>query len=182
MRPRAKVNVGEPLRLGQVAQLSGGESAASMVLPCPSGEGVWKVSAIQVAAALSRALPGEEISMLGGDTCYVHVVHANRPDPFRFLRTAAAFAIMLLGSALGLAWFHSDVDMPKAQAMVYSLLTGREPSDVRLITVPYIIGVVLGVAVFYALPGRRKVTPMEVKLTEYQEDMEKTEGRDQDDP
>jgi hypothetical protein len=34
------------------------------------------------------------------------------------------------------------------------------------------------VAVFYALPSRKATTPLEVKLTEYQEDMEKTEGRD----
>ena len=39
-------------------------------------------------------------------------------------------------------------------------------------------GVALGVAVFYALPARNATTPLEVKLTEYQEDMEKTEGRD----
>lgn len=182
MRARAKLNVGETLRLGQVAQLSAHGEAASIPLPCPRQEGVWKISAIEVASTLAAALPGEEIRMLGGDVCYVHVVHADRPDPLRFLRTAAAFAIMLLGSALGLCWFHSDVDMPNAQAMVYRLLTGQEVSDIRWITVPYIIGVAVGVAVFYALPGRRAVTPMEVKLTEYQEDMEKTEGRDKDDP
>ena len=32
--------------------------------------------------------------------------------------------------------------------------------------------------VFYALPARSATTPLEVKLTAYQEDMEKTEGKD----
>ena len=43
---------------------------------------------------------------------------------------------------------------------------------------PYAVGVALGVAVFYALPARSATTPLEVKLTAYQEDMEKTEGKD----
>ena len=88
------------------------------------------------------------------------------------------FLILLLGSALGLAWFHSDVDMPAAQVMVYRLITGQEPEDPRWITVPYIIGVAAGVAVFYALPSRSRSTPMEVKLNAYLQSMEQTEGKD----
>jgi len=116
--------------------------------------------------------------MLGADVCYVHRVHTNRPDPWKWLRTTAAFTILLMGSALGLSWFHSDVDMPAAQMLVYRFLTGGDVRDPLLITVPYCIGVALGVAVFYALPSRKATTPLEVKLTEYQEDMEKTEGKD----
>ena len=57
-------------------------------------------------------------------------------------------------------------------------LTGQEPEDSRWITVPYCVGVALGVAVFYALPSARAITPMEVKLSAYRADMEKAEGRE----
>ena len=93
------------------------------------------------------------------------------------MRTAAALLILLLGSALGLTWFHADVNMPQAQADVYAAITGAPPDDVRLITIPYCIGVALGVCVFYAIPFPNQTTPLEVKLTEYQEDMEKAEGK-----
>ena len=56
-------------------------------------------------------------------------------------------------------------------------ITGAPPDDVRLITIPYCIGVALGVCVFYAIPFPHQTTPLEVKLTEYQEDMEKAEGK-----
>ena len=36
----------------------------------------------------------------------------------------------------------------------------------------------LGVAVFYALPSARAITPMEVKLSAYRADMEKARGRE----
>lgn len=64
--------------------------------------------------------------------------------------------------------------------MVYELITGREPDTPEVITIPYIIGVAVGVAVFYALPSRSRSTPMEVKLSSYLTSMEQTEGRDLD--
>ena len=101
-------------------------------------------------------------------------------DSLRAKRQLLVLPGLLLGGALGLCWFHADVDMPRAQFAVYEAITGQEVSDARLITVPYAVGVALGVAVFYALPSRKATTPLEVKLTEYQEDLEKTEGRDFD--
>lgn len=175
---RAKVTQGQPLLLADAAKFTGPEKLRRLSLPCPDIPGVWKLLAIDVTRAVQAACPGEEITLMGADVCYIHRVIEQKRDLTRPLRTAAAFLILCLGSALGLAWFHSDVDMPHAQVAVYKALTGETPRDIRLITVPYAIGVALGVAVFYALPARSATTPLEVKLTAYQEDMEKTEGRD----
>ncbi len=60
-------------------------------------------------------------------------------------------------------------------ADVYAAITGAPPDDVRLLTIPYCIGVALGVCVFYAIPFRIN-EPLEVKLTEYQKDMRKQRG------
>ena len=179
LRERCKVDITAELRLKDVAQvLTEGSVSMEIPLHCPKKPGVWNVSALIVAAALKKACPQEDVTLLGPVDCAVHRVNASRKDPLKFLRVAAAFGILLLGSALGLAWFHSDVDMPKAQVMVYELIAGQPPSDKRLITIPYIIGVGLGVCVFYAIPRRNAVTPLEVKLTQYQSDQEKTEGKD----
>ena len=175
---RAKVTIGQPLHLRDAARLIAPDGADSLPLPCPEQEGVWKLQAIDVAKVIRNAYPQETITLMGADVCYVHRVQEKKRDLTRPLRTAAAFLILCLGSALGLAWFHSDVDMPHAQVAVYQALTRSEPRDIRLITIPYAIGVALGVAVFYALPARSATTPLEVKLTAYQEDMEKTEGKD----
>ena len=180
LQNRAKVEMGQKLHLGAAAKLIAPNGAEDILLPCPEEQGVWKLEAIHIAVALRKAYPQEAITLMGADVCYVHRVKAAHRDLTRPLRTAAAFLILCLGGALGLAWFHADVDMPRAQSAVYETLTGKKPSDARLITIPYAAGVALGVAVFYALPSRKATTPLEVKLTEYQEDMEKTEGRDID--
>ncbi|MBQ8555617.1 MAG: hypothetical protein IJ438_07065 [Clostridia bacterium] len=178
LQNRAKVPMGQTLRLCDAARLIAPEGAEHIELPCPDQQGVWKLEAIAVTRAVQAKYPQEGITLMGADICYVHRVKSPARDLTKPLRTLAAFLILCLGGALGLAWFHADVNMPQAQYAVYETLTGEEPRTASLITVPYCIGVALGVAVFYALPSRRSTTPLEVKLTEYQEDMEKTEGRD----
>ena len=178
LNPRVQLTPGQPLLLQDAARVLGPEKVTHLALPCPDRLGVWKLQAIEAARVVQAACPGEDVTLIGPEVCYVHRVKPTSQDPTRPLRTAAAFLILCLGSALGLAWFHSDVDMPQAQAAVYEALTGEEARDTRLITVPYAIGVALGVAVFYALPDPRATTPLEVKLTTYQADMEKTEARD----
>lgn len=178
LQARFKLPTGQKLRLGDVAAITGVKGAEQLPLPCPDEKGVWKLTALHCAGTLQQAYPNEDVTMLGPDTCYVHRIHPARRDPTKWLRTLAAFIILVMGSALGLSWFHSDVDMPAAQMLVYRTLTGEAVQDPLLITVPYCIGVALGVAVFYALPSRKATTPLEVKLTTYQGDMEKTEGKD----
>ena len=178
LQNRAKVEMGQPFPLSAAAKVIGPKGASALVLPCPQEQGVWKLEAIHVAKALQKAYPDEDLTLLGADICYVHRVKAPHRDLTRPLRTAAAFLILCLGGTLGLCWFHADVNMPQAQLAVYEAITGEKPTDARLITIPYAVGVAAGVAVFYALPSRKATTPLEVKLTEYQEDMEKTEGRD----
>ena len=179
MRRRTRIACGQPVRLSDVADVLG-DIPGEIRLRCPECEGIWIVRAVDVAAVLTQHVPAEEISMLGSDVCYVHRMPRGG-DRWRWLRAAAAFLILMLGSALGLCWFHSDVDMPQAQVRLFTMMTGAMPEDIRWITLPYIIGVVIGVAVFYALPGRREMTPMEVKLMDYEEDMERARGRSADD-
>ena len=177
---RAKLEMGQTLHIRDIARIIGPKAADQLPLPCPKEQGIWKLTALHVTQALQRAYPQESLTLMGADICYVHRVKALHRDLSRPLRTAAVFLILLLGSTLGLCWFHADVNMPQAQYAVYEALTGEPPQEPRQITIPYAIGVALGVAVFYALPSRKATTPLEVKLTEYQADMEQTEARDID--
>ena len=177
LRARVKLAQRETLHVADAAKVLGSEKAGHCSLFCPTSPGVYTLDAIAVAKALKKVFPQEDISLIGAEVCYVHRIKARGKDFLRPVRTAAALLILLLGSALGLTWFHADVNMPQAQADVYAAITGAPPDDVRLITIPYCVGVALGVCVFYAIPFPHQTTPLEVKLTEYQEDMEKAEGK-----
>lgn len=177
LSPRLTLETGAALQLSDVASVIGPEEARRLPLSCPDASGIWQLDALTVTKLLKDAYPKEDIVMLGADSCFIHRVKRQSRDHTRWLRTAAAMLILLLGSALGLAWFHSDVSMPDAMRDVYQLLTGQDVTDVRLVTVPYIIGVALGTAVFYALGSRSAVTPLDVKLSDYRQDLERAEAK-----
>ena len=115
MRPRARIAEG-PLKLSDVAEVSRG---GATLLACPTQPGVWRLDAVQVARALEKAFPDEDVTMLGPDCCFVHREAGEKPDRLRWLRGTAAFLILLAGSALGLCWFHADVNMPEAQLALF---------------------------------------------------------------
>ena len=57
---------------------------------------------------------------------------------------------------------------------MYSAVGSR---NMALITIPYALGVFLGVALFYALLGKRRtVAPLEIKLEEYSQSAEQATG------
>lgn len=119
LRARVKLAQGETLHVADAAKVLGSEKAGHCSLFCPTAPGVYTLDAIAVAKALKKVFPQEDISLIGADVCYVHRIKARGKDFLRPVRTAAALLILLLGSALGLTWFHADVNMPQAQADVY---------------------------------------------------------------
>ena len=124
LRARVKLAQGETLHVADAAKVLGSEKAGHCSLFCPTAPGVYTLDAIAVAKALKKVFPQEDISLIGADVCYVHRIKARGKDFLRPVRTAAALLILLLGSALGLTWFHADVNMPQAQADVYAAIPG----------------------------------------------------------
>ena len=55
LRNRAKITMGQPLRLGDVGSLFAPKGTEQIVLRCPAAEGVWKLEALAVARALEDA-------------------------------------------------------------------------------------------------------------------------------
>ena len=132
MKVRVKLPVTETLYLDQAATVRTDKPLQLHIpLTCPQKVGVWNLEAADAALALQQAYPQESVTMLGPDTCYVHRVQVKQRDWSKPLRTVAAFAVLMFGSALGLAWFHSDVDMPRAMEQLFTLLTGNSSPDAR---------------------------------------------------
>ncbi|MBR1585714.1 MAG: hypothetical protein IJ662_09260 [Clostridia bacterium] len=177
IKARAAISPGEQLKVHHVADArdTDGQDVMDLPVECPQKPGVWRLPAIAVVKAVEGACP--QITVLGQGECFVHVVPENKRNRTHALRTAAAFLLLMLGSALAITWFHADVNMLDAQQSLYKLLTGHEVENIWMITAPYSAGVFFGVALFYALLGRRRTTaPLEIKLEEYRQSAEQATG------
>ncbi|MBO4925499.1 MAG: hypothetical protein J5472_03370 [Clostridia bacterium] len=177
LKGRACLRPGEQLLLRHVADAldTDGKSVLDLPVECPKTPGVWRLPAMAVVKALSPVCG--EITVLGEQECYVHVQRESKHGPAHFLRTALAFLLLAVGSAMAITWFHADVNMAEAQQTLYRMVTGHPAADPLLITVPYAAGVFLGVALFYALIGKKHtVAPLDIKLEDYRKSAEKYSG------
>lgn len=178
LNDRVTLPMGKSLTVGEAAQLyPADERVKNALLPCPEARGVWKLKAVRVAQAVTQAT-GDAAMMLGPSVCYVHRTDQAGEKRSKPVLAALAFVLLVIGSALALCWFHSDVAMPDAQQELFRLITGHRAENPAYITIPYAIGVGLGVAFFYSLIGRRTISPMEMKLKKYRTDNEQAEGKE----
>ena len=178
LKERVNLEPGTAVRVHHVADVLQPDDKNWMDLPvpCPQTAGVWKLPAMAVIQALSDVC--SEITMLGPPECFVHVIPRSKRNVGHTLRAAMAFIFLLIGSALAITWFHADVNMLDAQQSLYRLICGHDAPNQRFITIHYAIGVFFGVALFYALLGRRgTVSPLEIKLEEYRQTTEKATGQ-----
>ena len=177
LKARATLKPGEQLLLRHIADAMDvqGEKVMDLPVECTKKEGVWRLPAM---AAVKAALPYyPDVTMLGPSECFVHIIPESKRNMTHLLRTIFAFLILVVGSALAITWFHADVNMLDAQQSLYRLITGKQPENAWLITGPYAAGVFFGVALFYALLGKRRtVAPLEIKLEEYRQSAEQASG------
>ena len=177
LKARATIKPGEQLRVRHIADALDARGAQVMDLPveCTNKEGVWRLPAMALIKAVIHVCP--DLSVRGPSECFVHIVPENKRDRTHALRTALAFLLLMVGSALAITWFHADVNMMDAQQSLYRLITGRQAENTWLITAPYAVGVFTGVSLYYALLGKKRtVAPLEIKLEEYRQSAEQVSG------
>lgn len=181
LKNRVVLLPGTPLQIRHVADVCGENSEETnalmaLQLECVTTPGIWRIPAIHIAKTLSEY--GPDIQILGASECFVHYIPENKQNKTHKFRSALAFILLFAGSMLAITWFHADVNMAQAQQQFFTIITGRNVSNPLLITIPYAIGVFLGVALFYALLGKKgTISPLEIKLNEYHSTSEKAIGK-----
>ncbi|MBE5771150.1 MAG: hypothetical protein E7336_07265 [Clostridiales bacterium] len=152
------------------------ENLMDLPVACPDVAGVWRLPAMAVIKAITAITP--DITLLGPPECYVHIVPESKRNRTHLVRAIFAFLLLLIGSALAITWFHADVNMLDAQQGLFRMITGKAADNIWLITIPYALGVFFGVALFYALLGKKRTTsPLEIKLEEYRKSAEEATGK-----
>ena len=81
VKPRVLARVGEPLTLGDVADLLADARyrLADMRVSLPKGVGVWQVNALPLVVQIQEKLPDEVVNVLGDGIGYLHRENRRMP-------------------------------------------------------------------------------------------------------
>lgn len=123
--------------------------------------------------------PQLDINILGATDVLIEI-KSQEPDNkiFQFIKVAFVSIILFLGSGIAIVNFYEDVNMIASLNKIYYSITGINKSKPMIFTIPYTLGLGLGVIIFFSRvissSKRRKKEPgpMELELYLYDSDME----------
>ena len=96
----------------------------------------------------------------------------------QIVKVLAICIVLFLGSGIAIINFHEDVNMQKSIEKIYYTVTGEKKDKPLIMTIPYSIGLGVGVITFFTRVisksdrRRKEPGPMEIELYLYNKDME----------
>lgn len=138
------------------------------------------LTATDVAEKILGWFPTIDLTLLGEVETLIEYKSQQKERPLlEFIKVALVCLILFFGASIAIVNFHVDVSAKESLEKLYFTFTGKKKSSPLLMTIPYSIGIGVGVLTFFtrvfSFSERRKKEPgpMEIELFLYDEDMEK---------
>jgi len=137
-----------------------------------------KLSCLEVAKAIKKHLPDSQIHFFGNPEIWIvkKTTKPKRNSIMFYLKLAVISIVLFIGSSMAVMNFHADVDMSTVHKRVYYFITGRETNNPLWVSVPYSLGIGLGIGVFFNhFPGNRRKydpNPLDLELFNYQNELD----------
>ena len=166
-------DVAEVFLDGQTA----GEAERLVVFRIPEEKKkTYLVSVLDIIRELSRKYPGASISNVG--EMDILVEYLPEPEKKQPAWTAAKVLVISLilfaGASTTIMCFHSDAQLPLIFQNVYYIFFGENREMPALLSIPYSIGLGLGIIIFFNHFSRIKLTedptPIEIEMTTYEKE------------
>lgn len=139
------------------------------------------IDSMEVVKKVGEYNPDIQVNLLGADDVLLELKSKEkRNGVFEFFKVSLICILLLFGTGLSIVFFHEDVNMAKSIEKLYYTFTGKKDSNPFIMTIPYTMGLGLGMLVFFnriiSSSKRRKkeLGPMEIELYLYDADMEES--------
>lgn len=136
------------------------------------------ISVIQIIKAILREFPQATISNQGEESVVLQFLpEAYKENKLWALTKVAVVALTLfIGSAITIMSYHEDVGLIETFGRIEKVLTGLTTESSNWISIPYSLGIGIGIIVFYNQFGAKKLTddptPIEIEMTKYDKDID----------
>lgn len=137
------------------------------------------ISTIDVANKLLEFNPNLDPIILGAQETMFEIKSKEVGSKgFQIIKVAFVSIILFFGAGIAVVNFHEDVNMSESLTKLYYTFTGIKAINPLIMTIPYTIGVGLGVFTFFSRiisfsrRRRKQPGPMEIEQYLYDQDME----------
>jgi stage V sporulation protein AA len=140
----------------------------------------YLIGVTDIIRAIKKAYPEYTVNNVGEQDTWVQYAAQKSDDKvwWKWAKVAFVVVILLIGSATAIMSFHSDAQMPKVFENYFRLFYGETRSNPRIITIPYAVGLAVGIVAFYNHFLGKKLTddptPIEVEMEQYEKHVTET--------
>lgn len=144
----------------------------------PTKKKTYLISIIEIIQKILSVYPQVVIQNVGDADVLIEympkVIKEN--TVFEWIKVMGISLIVFAGATIAIMTYNTDTSLGKTFTMLNKIFTGKEVENPVWITVPYSIGIAVGVITFFNHIGRKKITddpsPMQVEINQYEEDVE----------
>ncbi len=136
------------------------------------------ISIIQIIKSILKEFPEASISNEGEESVVLQFLpeHYKENRIWRFFKVAVVALTLFVGSGITIMTYHEDVGLLNVFTSIEEILTGIGSDHPNWISIPYSIGIGLGIIIFYNQFGVKKLTddptPIQVEMSKYDADID----------
>lgn len=137
------------------------------------------ITAIEIAEKILEIYNKIDLDLLGeAEILLEYKSKQAKKQLWEFTKITIICIILFFGSGLAIMNFHEDVNTAATMEKLYYTFTGVKKKDPLIMTIPYSLGIGIGVITFFnriiSKSKRRRMEPgpMEIELFLYDQDME----------
>lgn len=150
-------------------------------VPEPDKNGRYIITIIEMINLIWKQYPKADIQSVGDPDVVIeyHSKPIVQKDAWEWIKVLAVCIIIFAGASIAIMTYNTDTSLGKTFIIINRMLTGEEVEQPFWLTIPYSIGICVGVIVFFNHIGFRKITedptPMQVEMKKYEQDAEDCE-------
>ena len=141
--------------------------------------GTTVISAIEVIEMIRSAIPWALVISVGEAEVSIELYRQEESSSMNvvgFIKVFLTGLLLFIGSGLAIMYFHADVNMHEVHEAIYSAVTGEKASNSYWVSIPYSMGIGLGIALFFGFfPNKHKAKtpdPLEIGIYKYKKDID----------
>jgi len=179
LRKKMQVRRGEPVYLGQIAQLLAEPEyeqklqMPELYRPDEQDGSLVLIDMMLIVRKVKELYPSMQIELFGEPHALIEIQGRSKPPSPVLI--VLVWLLLFVGSGLAIMNFHADVSMAEVHRHIYKLLTGKETEHPLLLQIPYLIGIGIGMMTFFNHLFKKKFneepSPLEVEMFMYQENL-----------
>lgn len=157
------------------------EAMKIFCVPEPQKKGRYVITIIEIINMIWKQYPGASIQSVGdADVVIEYNPKPSKPkDLWEWLKVIGVCIIIFSGACIAIMTYNTDTSLGRTFIILNQMFTGKEVEQPFLLTIPYSIGISVGIIVFFNHIGFRKITedptPMQVEMKKYEKDVEDCE-------